>query len=108
MEKTYYKAPETRFYRYKLNKSATPFSKRIPLEQAIKTAIAWDMPYDFIEIKEKASKGHQVLLERLFTRSQTVDWITCVIGIQGLKKWFETYRDIVREDLKLEILSILR
>ncbi len=90
------------YWPIKLNRIATPYSKRIPLEEAIRITIAWDMPYSFNELKEKCLNS-SVLAERLFTRSQTVDWIIDVIGIDGLRKLYPNYKDIARPDLKREI-----
>lgn len=90
------------YWPIRLNRMATPYSKRVPLEEAIRTTIAWDMPYSFEELKVKCLSS-RILAERLFTRSQTVDWIIDVIGIAGLKKLYPNYKDITRPDLKEEI-----
>lgn len=101
-EKTYIKSPRVSFWPLKINRRATPLARRIPLREAIRVAIAWDMPCSFEELREKAFSS-PMIMERLFTRSQTVDWIIEVIGIEGLVKSYPSFRSAARSDLRDEI-----
>jgi hypothetical protein len=103
--RTYYKTPRHSFWKSKTG-MATPRSRRIPLEEAIRISIAWDTFYTFEELKAKIVDS-PLLLERLFTRSQTVDWIIEMIGIEKLREIYPLFRDVTREDLRQEIESLL-
>lgn len=95
-----YKSPRVDIWKMKLNGRATPFSKRIPLEAAVKASLFWDMPQTIEEIKEKAlSSG--LILSRIYSGSQTVDWVIELIGINGIKKTYK--RETTRKDLADEI-----
>ena len=116
-KKVYYRPPSARWWRLKRN-PATPESERIPFEDIVRTSIAWDMRYSYDEIValfrsvedpdiEALKKKHYdlyVLAERLFSRSQTVDWIVNVLGGEGaLKKWYPLINEQTTEGLRMEI-----
>ncbi|MEW6417437.1 MAG: hypothetical protein AB1480_04865 [Nitrospirota bacterium] len=103
--KTYYKTPRQLFWKMRSG-IATPRAQRIPLEEAIRVTISWDTSYTFEELKSKIIDS-PILMERLFTRSQTVDWILEMIGIDKLKEFYPLYKDYTREDLKREIELLL-
>lgn len=84
----------------------TATKERSSQEEIIRVAIAWDMPYSFKEIQQKAM-GKDTLLERLYTRSLSLDWLTRVIGVDGVKKTYSKYKHIARPDLAEEIECLL-
>lgn len=104
-EKTYYKTPRHRYWKIKTG-MATPLGQRVPLEEAIRVTIAWDTPYTFDESKDKIMHS-STLLERLFARSQTVDWILEMIGIDNLRKIYPMHKDSTRYDLRQKIERLL-
>ncbi len=96
----YYRSPRISLWKIKENKMATPHSKRIPLEKAIKTALFWDIPQTLEEIKKNAADSN-LILDRIYSRSQTVDWVIELLSIEGLKKTYK--RENTRPDLADEI-----
>lgn len=116
-KKVYYRPPNARWWRLRRN-FAMPRSERTPFEDIVRTSIAWDMQYSYDEIValfrslenpdiEVLKKKHYylyVLAERLFSRSQTVDWIVNVLGGEGaLKKWYPLFKEKTTEGLRREI-----
>ena len=115
-KKTYYR-PVSLPYWWLKTRFATPYRNRIPFEEIIRVAVAWDMPCTYGEItsmlrgvqdpagEELRRSGPYLytLAERLFKRSQTVDWVVEVLGVQGLRKWYPVFKDRTREDLREEI-----
>lgn len=83
-----------------------PTKDRLSQEEAIRVAIAWDMPYSFKQIRQKAI-NNDTLLERLYTRSLSLDWLTRVIGGEGVKNTYQKYKHIARPDLTAEIERLL-
>lgn len=105
-DKVYYSSPRIKWWgihwsgmKISIN---DPRNEYIPLEETIKASIAWDMPYSFKEIQEKAFNS-PTLCERLYTRSQTVDWLLLVLGKEGIFATYPKYKDITRADLREEI-----
>lgn len=117
VEKKVYCRPASLPYWWLKTRFATPYRDRTPLEEVIRVAIAWDMPYTYGEIvsmlrgvRDPAGENIResspylfTLAERLFRRSQTVDWVVDVLGVEGLRKWYPIFKDKVREDLREEI-----
>ena len=97
-----FRSPRLQDWPIRWKKMSTPFRERMPLEEAIRAAIAWDRPLTFQELRERIASSPE-LLERLFQRAQTVDWIVELLGPEGLRQLYPRYRKVTRRDLKEEI-----
>ncbi len=97
-----FRSPRLQDWPIRWKKMGTPFRERVPLEEAIRAAIAWDKPLTFQELRERITSSPE-LLERLFQRAQTVDWIVELLGPEGLKRLYPKYREVTRADLREEI-----
>lgn len=93
----------TRFWPINVRGFPAPRSRWIGYKEAFRVAIGWDMPYSYEELVKKAREGDPLILERLFTRAETVDWLKRTIDSEAIGRYYERYKDIIPEVLKREI-----
>ncbi|MBT9166692.1 MAG: hypothetical protein DDT19_00016 [Syntrophomonadaceae bacterium] len=86
----------------------SPRSRWVPFEEAVRVAIAWDMPYTYADIVSEARSGNTAILERLFSKSQSVDWLCEVLGsAEDVKKIYPSYKKVANNLIKRQVENLL-